>query len=194
MSSDNVRVLTDVKELGGPLVMDVTRFGDERGYFCESYNARRAAEAGLDAVFVQDNESLSTTLGTIRGLHYQLDPHAQGKLVRVAIGAVIDVIVDIRTSSATFGQHTKVRLDADSGRQLWIPPGFAHGFCSLTPDMLMIYKVTDFYDGDADRSIIWDDPAIGIEWPIEADPETLSAKDVGASTMADLQAKGELFS
>ncbi len=100
----------------------------------------------------------------------------------------------IRTSSPTFGQHAKVHLDADSGRQLWIPPGFAHGFCSLTPDMLMIYKVTDFYDGGADRSMQWDDPAIGIEWPEEADPETLSAKDVGASTLADLQAKGELFS
>lgn len=187
-------VLTDLEKLGGPLVMDVTRFGDERGYFCESYNARRAAEAGLDAVFVQDNESLSTTVGTVRGLHFQLDPHAQGKLVRVAVGAVIDVIVDIRVSSPTFGDHAKIQLDAQSGRQVWVPPGFAHGFCSLTPDMLMIYKVTDFYDAVADRSIRWDDPEIGIEWPHEVDPETLSAKDANASTMALLGAKGELFS
>jgi len=187
-------VQTDVEKLGGPLVMEVARFGDERGYFCESYNARRAAEAGLDAVFVQDNESLSTTVGTIRGLHYQMDPHAQGKLVRVAVGAAIDVIVDIRESSPTFGHHAKVRLDAETGRQLWVPAGFAHGFASLTPDMLMIYKVTDFYDGDADRSMAWDDPEIGIEWPNEADPETLSAKDTAALTMAELQVKGELFS
>jgi dTDP-4-dehydrorhamnose 3,5-epimerase len=186
-------VETDLEKLGGPLVIDVTRFGDERGYFCESYSTRRAADAGLDATFVQDNESLSTVIGTVRGLHFQLDPHAQGKLVRVAVGAVIDVVVDIRMSSPTFGQHAKIRLDSQDGRQLWVPPGFAHGFCSVTSDVLMMYKVTDFYNADADRSMRWDDPELGIEWPEQADVGTLSAKDSGAQTMAELGAKGELF-
>lgn len=186
-------MLRDVGQLGGAQLVEVKRFGDDRGYFAETFNAKRAADLGIVADFVQDNESLSSTVGTVRGLHYQLDPHAQGKLVRVVAGAVIDIVVDIRTDSPTFGDHATVRLDGANGLQLWIPPGFAHGFCSLEPNMVMAYKVTDFYDAEADRSMRWDDPDIGITWPDFADPSSLSAKDANASTFAALKAKGELF-
>ncbi len=192
-SSNTGLVLKDVGELGGAQIVDIRRFGDDRGYFCETYNAKRASELGIDGSFVQDNESLSAEVGTIRGLHFQMNPTAQGKLVRVVVGAVLDVIVDIRTTSDTFGDHAIVRLDSETGRQLWIPPGFAHGFCSLEPNMVMAYKVTDFYDPATDRSMQWNDPELGIDWPEVANPESLSAKDLNGSPMAELKLKGELF-
>lgn len=186
-------MLKDVDQLGGPQVVDVRRFGDQRGYFCETYNAKRAEELGIHARFVQDNESLSAPCGTVRGLHYQRHPHAQGKLVRVVVGAILDVVVDIRTGSPTFGDYGQIGLDSEDGRQLWIPPGFAHGFCTLRPDTIINYKVTDFYNAEADRSMRWDDPQLGIQWPSEADADTLSPKDSDAPLMADLHAMGELF-
>lgn len=186
-------MLTEVENLGGPRILDVKRFGDGRGYFCETYNQARAHEAGLDAIFVQDNESLSVDAGTIRGLHYQLDPKAQGKLVRVVVGAVCDVLVDLRMGSSTFGDHAMARLDGGEGRQIWIPVGFAHGFCSLEPNTVIAYKVTDFYSAQADRSLRWDDPELGIEWPDVAESQTLSRKDAEAPTLAELVSRGEVF-
>ncbi len=169
--------------LAGVLILRPTLHGDDRGFFLESWNARDfAAATGVDATFVQDNHSRSTA-GVLRGLHYQLAPHAQGKLVRAVIGAAYDVAVDIRRSSPTFGSWTGVELTADNKLQLWIPPGFAHGFVALT-DAELLYKTTALYHGDSDRSLRWDDPRIGIEWPVDATP-ILSAKDQAAPSLSD---------
>ncbi|HKX77076.1 MAG TPA: dTDP-4-dehydrorhamnose 3,5-epimerase, partial [Novosphingobium sp.] len=124
-----------------------------------------------------DNESMSTKVGTIRGLHFQSGPHAQGKLVRCTAGALFDVAVDIRQGSPTYGLWVAETLTPENGKQLWLPPGFAHGFCSIEPDTVICYKVTDYYSVECDKGLRWDDPAIGIVWPDIADPETLSAKD-----------------
>jgi dTDP-4-dehydrorhamnose 3,5-epimerase len=152
-------------------------FGDERGFFFESFSEREFVEAtGLDYRFVQDNHSKSVK-GVLRGLHYQLPPHAQGKLVRVVQGAVFDVAVDIRKSSPNFGKWVGAMLSADNKQQLWIPPGFAHGFITLTDTAEFLYKTTDFYAPQCERSIAWDDPTIGIDWHYDAKPQ-LSAKDL----------------
>lgn len=169
------------------------RFDDGRGWFCETYNRRDAAAAGVDAEFVQDNESLSRDAGTVRGLHFQTGPHAQGKLIRVIRGAIFDVGVDVRQSSPHLGRHFTESLSADDGRQLWMPPGFAHGFCSLEPDTLVAYKVTDFYAAASDRAILWNDADLGIAWPEEADPATLSPRDATAPTLSELAAAGDLL-
>lgn len=151
-------------------------FGDDRGFFFESYSARAFQEAtGLQPDFLQDNHSRSTR-GVLRGLHYQLPPHAQGKLVRVVQGAVFDVAVDIRKSSPTFGQWVGEILSADNKHQLWIPPGFAHGFITLSETAEFLYKTTAFYAPECERCIAWNDPEIGIEWPFEGTP-SLSGKD-----------------
>ena len=169
--------------LAGVLILRPTLHGDDRGFFFESWNAHDfAAATGVDATFVQDNHSRSTA-GVLRGLHYQLAPHAQGKLVRAIIGAAYDVAVDIRRSSPTFGSWTGVELTADNKLQLWIPPGFAHGFVALT-DAELLYKTTALYHGDSDRSLRWDDPDIGIEWPVDGTP-ILSAKDQAAPSLSD---------
>ena len=169
--------------LAGVLILRPTVHGDDRGFFFESWNAHDfAAATGVDATFVQDNHSRSTA-GVLRGLHYQLAPHAQGKLVRAIIGAAYDVAVDIRRSSPTFGSWTGVELTADNKLQLWIPPGFAHGFVALT-DAELLYKTTALYHGDSDRSLRWDDPDIGIEWPVGGTP-ILSAKDQAAPSLAN---------
>ena len=156
-------------------------FGDDRGFFFESFNAAVFAEAtGLDMDFVQDNHSKSRC-GVLRGLHYQLPPKAQGKLVRVIQGDVFDVAVDIRCSSPTFGQWVGAVLSADNKQQLWIPPGFAHGFVTLSETAEFLYKTTDFYAPEYERCIAWDDPVIGIDWHFAGVP-SLSAKDqVGQS-------------
>lgn len=156
-------------------------FGDERGFFYESFNANVFNEVtGQQCHFVQDNHSRSVK-GVLRGLHYQLPPHAQGKLVRVVQGEVFDVAVDIRRSSPTFGKWCGAILSADNKNQLWIPPGFAHGFVTLSETAEFLYKTTDFYSPASERCIAWDDPDIGIDWPIEFAP-SLSAKDtVGVS-------------
>lgn len=159
-------------------------FGDDRGFFFESFHAGRfAATVGRQANFVQDNHSRSRR-GVLRGLHYQLAPHAQGKLVRVIQGEVFDVAVDLRRSSATFGQWTSARLSADNKQQLWIPEGFAHGFLTLSDTAELLYKTTALYAPEHERAIAWNDPCIGIEWPLDGLP-MLSGKDVDAGSFAD---------
>ena len=173
--------------LPGCVVIEPAVFGDERGYFYEGWNATRFAEHGLPTQFVQHNVSRSQR-GVLRGLHYQLPPFAQGKLVRCTLGEVYDVAVDIRRHSPTFGQWVGVTLSADNKRQLWIPPGFAHGFLTLSEHAEFLYKTTGYYAPSHDRGIAWHDPAIGIDWPV-AGPLTLSAKD----QQQPLLAAAELF-
>jgi dTDP-4-dehydrorhamnose 3,5-epimerase len=151
--------------LDGVLIIEPTVFQDERGFFLETYHARRYAEAGLDVTFVQDNHSRSRR-GTLRGLHYQAQ-NPQGKLVRVIEGTVVDVAVDIRPESPTFGQHVSVELTAENFRQIYVPPGFAHGFC-VTSDVAQVeYKCTTYYDPADERGIAWNDPALAISWPVQ---------------------------
>lgn len=175
------------------VVIEPAVFGDDRGWFMESFNqARFAAELtklGLPVPrpFVQDNHSCSKA-GVLRGLHYQLNPHAQGKLVRVVKGAAFDVAVDIRKGSPTFGQWVGVELTAKNHRQLWIPEGFAHGFLALEDDTHFLYKTTDVYAKDCERSIVWNDPAIGIEWPLGGLTPNLAAKDLQAPVLRDADA------
>ncbi|MCM3629990.1 dTDP-4-dehydrorhamnose 3,5-epimerase [Paenibacillus glycanilyticus] len=161
--------------LEGLYVIEPEVHGDSRGFFMESYSQRKFAEHGIDTAFVQDNHSLSVQSGVIRGLHYQLNPHAQTKLVRAATGAIYDVAVDIRTHSATFGHWAGVILSETNKRQLLIPRGFAHGFCTLVPNTQVLYKADAFYSPELDRGILWSDPALGIDWPT-ANP-ILSDKD-----------------
>ncbi len=168
--------------LPGVLLIEPKVLGDARGFFMETYNARRYSEAGLSAAFVQDNLSFSRR-GTLRGLHYQ-NPHVQGKLVYVLQGEVFDVAVDIRVGSPSFGQWLGTVLSADNKRQLYVPPGFAHGFCVTSETALFAYKCTDFYDASAEGSILWNDPAIGIVWPL-SDP-LLSEKDRQAPRLAEV--------
>lgn len=165
------------------LLIEPRAYEDSRGLFFESFNARSFADAlGTEMAFVQDNQSVSRR-GVVRGLHYQLPPHAQGKLVRVAYGEIFDVAVDIRRSSPSFGKWVGERLSAQDRRQLWIPAGFAHGFIALTEGAEVLYKTTDFYHHAAERSVRWDDPAIGIAWP-EAGTALLSDKDAAAPLLA----------
>lgn len=169
------------------LVIEPGRFGDHRGFFSETWSRRGFAEAtGIGLEFVQDNHSLSAQRGVIRGLHFQRPPHAQGKLVRVTRGAVLDVAVDIRRGSPTFGRHVAVELSARNWRQLWIPPGFAHGFCTLEPDTEVQYKVTDYYAPDHDLGLAFDDPALGIAWPVPSAEAVLSDKDRRHPVLSDL--------
>ncbi|WP_414474225.1 dTDP-4-dehydrorhamnose 3,5-epimerase [Microvirga sp. M2] len=162
------------------------RFGDHRGFFSETYSRKRFFEAGITEEFVQDNHSLSAAVGTIRGLHFQSHPFAQAKLVRVARGRILDVAVDIRRSSPTYGRHVAVELSGESGRQLLIPVGFAHGFCTLEPDTEIQYKVTADYSPAHDHGIAFDDPALGIEWPVPQGQAILSDKDRMQPRLAEL--------
>lgn len=164
-------VIADVK------ILCPKKFGDDRGFFSEVWNAQTLKEAGLDLAFVQDNHAYNAEAGVVRGLHYQLDPKAQGKLVRVLRGAVIDVAVDIRVGSPTFGQHVAVELSADNWRQLWVPAGFAHGYCTLKPDTEIVYKVTDYYSPEHDCGIFWNDPDLNINWSVSTEKAILSEKD-----------------
>jgi len=180
----------DIKPLAIPDVLLVIppRFGDGRGFFSETYNRRRFAAAGIDLEFVQDNHSLSSQVGTVRGLHFQIAPHPQAKLVRVVRGAVLDVAVDLRRGSPPHGRPVAARLSADGGEQLFIPAGFAHGFCTLEPNAEIIYKVSDYYDPDSDRGLAWDDPDLEIAWPVAPEQATLSDKDRRQPRLADLPA------
>ena len=160
-------------------------FGDDRGFFLESWNARTFAEAGIDAAFVQDNHSRSAR-GVLRGLHYQM-VRPQGKLVRVAAGRAFDVAVDIRRSSPNFGHWVGYELSAENKRMLWVPGGFAHGFLALEDGTDFLYKCTEYYAPEHDRSMRWDDPAIGIEWPLDGIEPILSAKDEAAPPLAEAE-------
>ncbi|GAE26270.1 dTDP-4-dehydrorhamnose 3,5-epimerase [Halalkalibacter wakoensis JCM 9140] len=147
------------------ILLETRRFGDERGFFTESYNHKLFAEKGVTNHFVQDNHSLSSESGTLRGLHYQLNPAAQAKLVRVLAGAIYDVIVDLRQGSPTFGEWESYILSEDNKRQLLVPKGFAHGFCTLVKDTQVFYKVDEYYSPENDRGIAWDDSTLNIPWP-----------------------------
>ena len=168
------------------------RFGDDRGFFSETYSRRALAAAGIADEFVQDNHSLSRGVGTVRGLHYQTAPFAQAKLIRVVRGTILDVAVDLRRGSPTFGRHIHATLSAANGSQLFVPVGFAHGFCTLEPNTEVVYKVTAYYSREHDRGIRWDDPALGIAWPVNAVSAVLSAKDMTLPRLADVPA-AELF-
>lgn len=163
-------------------LMQPSRFIDHRGFFGETYSRRRYAEHGIDVEFVQDNHSLSHAVGTLRGLHYQAPPAAQGKLVRCGRGAIFDVAVDIRRGSPTYGQWEGYELSAENGHQLYVPVGFAHGFVTLKPDSEIVYKCTDYYASETEGAVRWD--SCGIEWPLSGDP-ILSDKDAIAPVLAD---------
>ena len=167
-------------DLEGVLEIVPKRHGDARGYFIETWNAERFFEAGIDLRFVQDNHSYSAAAGVVRGLHYQLPPRAQDKLLRVIRGKILDVAVDIRRSSKTFGKWVALEISAEKGNQILVPKGFAHGFVTLVPDTEVLYKVTDIYSSEHDRSIRFDDPDIGIRWPAIAGGFQLSDKDRNA--------------
>lgn len=181
--------MIEVKELALPGVYEITprRFGDQRGFFSETYSAARLSEHGIDLDFVQDNHSLSGAIGVLRGLHYQLAPFAQAKLVRVVRGAILDVAVDIRKSSPTFGKWLALEVTAEKWNQILVPEGFAHGFVTLLPDTEVVYKVNRPYAPDHERSIRYDDPAIGIEWSVPVSGLTLSDKDSKAPLLADAE-------
>ena len=173
--------------LPGVLILTPARHGDARGFFSESWNAQRMADAGLNYDFVQDNHSLSEAAGTLRGLHFQTPPHAQAKLVRCGRGALFDVAVDIRHGSPTFGQWVGVDLTFDNGRQLLIPEGFLHGFVTRAPMTEIVYKCSDSYAPDCDAAVRWDDADIGIDWGLGGGEPILSEKDAKAPRLAEIQ-------
>ena len=166
------------------------RIGDSRGFFSEVWNERDFATAEIHAAFVQDNHIRNPVKGTLRGLHYQISPTAQGKLVRVTRSAILDVAVDIRRGSPTFGRHAAVLLSAENWQQLWVPVGFAHGYCTLEDDTEVQYKVTDFYSPPDERGIAWNDPALAIRWPIDAEALIISDRD---RALPRLTAQPDLF-
>ncbi|MEP6982564.1 MAG: dTDP-4-dehydrorhamnose 3,5-epimerase [Sphingomicrobium sp.] len=171
-----------------PIVITPRRLGDERGWFSETYNARRLAEHGIVNDFCQDNQSLTSARGTLRGLHYQRTPSAQAKLVRCLAGRIFDVAVDIRRASPTFGRWIGIELSADNGRQLFVPVGYAHAFLTLEPDCMVAYKVDAFFSAECDSGIVWNDPDIGIDWPLDGPPQ-LSPKDATLPLLATLDAE-----
>jgi dTDP-4-dehydrorhamnose 3,5-epimerase len=171
--------------LPGVVLIVPRRLGDARGYFAETWNIRRMRESGLDLAFVQDNESLSAAPNTLRGLHYQAPPFAQSKLVRVVAGAILDVAVDVRRGSPTFGRWVAERLDAETGAQLLIPRGFLHGFLTLEPDTKVLYKVDNPYDAASDGSVAWNDPDLAIGWGADPASVTLSGRDQSAPRFRD---------
>ena len=172
-------------DIPGPLLITPRRFSDSRGFFCETYNAQAFAEAGIASVFVQDNHSLSRERGTVRELHFQAPPRAQEKLVRVFRGRILDVVLDLRKGSPNYGRHLAVEIGADDGRQLFVPAGFAHGFCTLEPDTEVFYKVTDFWAPQSKGGVLWNDPALGIAWPDFAGAQIV-AKDAALPPLSDL--------
>jgi dTDP-4-dehydrorhamnose 3,5-epimerase len=171
--------------LEGVLILEPKVFGDERGFFMESFNQRAFDDAvGHHVDFVQDNHSRSAR-GVLRGLHFQLPPHAQGKLVRVTQGSVFDVAVDMRKSSPTFGRWVGVELTGSNHRQFWIPPGFAHGFLVTSDSADFLYKTTDYYAPQAEGALRWDDPTVAVQWPLQGATPLLSGKDAQAPLLAD---------
>lgn len=173
-------------DIEGPLLITPRRIGDHRGFFSETFRADLLAENGVAAPFVQDNHVRSVARGVLRGLHFQLPPRAQGKLVRAARGSILDVCVDIRDRSPTYGRHIAVELSAENWRQLWVPVGFAHGYVTLEDDTEVLYKTTDYYSPQHERSLAWDDPALAIDWRVARDGVTLSEKDRTQPLLAEL--------
>lgn len=170
-------------KLAGVVILTPRRFGDARGFFCESWNRARMADAGFDIDWVQDNHSLSASVGTVRGLHFQAPPHAQAKLVRCGRGALFDVVVDVRKSSATFGQWVGVELSFENGKQILVPEGCLHGFVTRLPDTEIVYKCSDYYAPEADGAVRWD--TCGIDWKLDGIAPILSDKDAAAQSLAD---------
>ena len=180
MKADNV--IAEVMQVIASEIPDVKilvpkKFGDHRGFFSETFNRKTLRDLGIDAEFVQDNHSLSVEKGVVRGLHYQVPPTAQDKLVRVIKGAILDVAVDIRRGSSTFGRHITAMISAENWRQIFVPRGFAHGFVTLEPNTEVLYKVTDYYSPKDERGIRWNDPALGIDWGIPQEKAILSERD-----------------
>jgi dTDP-4-dehydrorhamnose 3,5-epimerase len=169
----------DIREFKIPDVKLIfpKRFSDARGCFVETWSERRFRQEIADMTFVQDNESFSAKIGTLRGLHFQKPPYAQGKLVRVLKGSILDVAVDIRRGSPTYGHNVAITLDAAEGMQLWVPPGFLHGFCTLEDETVVSYKVTSYYSPNHDAGVLWNDQDLGINWPVPVDSVVLSDKD-----------------
>ncbi|AXI54334.1 dTDP-4-dehydrorhamnose 3,5-epimerase (plasmid) [Pseudoseohaeicola sp. NH-UV-7] len=170
---------TDLPDL---LILEPARFGDERGFFSESWNRKTLQDQGINIEFVQDNHSLSAAVNTVRGLHFQSPPHAQAKLVRCGRGVLFDVAVDVRRGSPAFGRWFGIELSAENGRQLLVPAGFLHGFATRAPDTEIIYKCSDYYAPECDGAVRFDDPAIGIDWGLSG-PAILSDKDAGAQML-----------
>jgi dTDP-4-dehydrorhamnose 3,5-epimerase len=179
-------MLIESTRIEGVKIITPKRHGDDRGFFSETYNQETWRKAGLNYNFVQDNHSLSGEVGTIRGMHFQTPPFAQAKLVRVTRGRVLDVVVDLRRSSPSFGRHVAVELSAANWRQLLVPIGFAHGFCTIEPATEFLYKVTNFYSAPNDCGLAFDDPDLGIDWPIARDRAHLSDKDHEWPRLRDL--------
>ena len=167
-------------------VLSPKKFGDRRGFFSETYNKQAFAALGIDIDFVQDNHSYSADRGTVRGLHFQTPPFAQDKLVRVERGSVFDIAVDLRQGSSSYGRHVSAVLSAEAWNQILVPIGFAHGFMTLEPDTEVIYKVSNYYAPDHDKGLLWNDPALGINWPISEDEAVLSEKDRKLPRLAEL--------
>jgi dTDP-4-dehydrorhamnose 3,5-epimerase len=174
--------------LDGPLEIIPRKIEDERGYFSETFRLADFQQRAGPVQFVQDNQSLSVKAGTVRGLHFQSHPAAQGKLVRCLAGKLIDVAVDLRRGSPTFGKWVSAVLSPEGCNQLWVPVGFGHGFCTLEPNSIISYRVTSYYSPENDKGVAWDDPEIGVDWPEIADPDTLSPKDRIQPSLADLPA------
>ncbi len=179
--------MTTITPLALPEVLLITpkRHGDARGWFAETWSLKALAGSAADTAFVQDNQAFSAAKGTLRGLHFQKAPHAQGKLIRALKGAIFDVAVDIRPGSATFGRWVSAELTAQGGEQLWIPRGFAHGYCTLTPDCEIFYKVDGAYAPETEGGLIWNDPDLAIAWPLDGEP-LLSGKDQVLPRLKDL--------
>ncbi len=172
--------------LDGPIEIQPRKIEDERGYFSEIFRLENFTAHAGSVQFVQDNQSLSVRAGTIRGLHFQSHPAAQGKLVRCLAGKLLDIAVDLRRDSETYGKWLSVVLSPEQNNQLWVPVGFGHGFCTLEPNSVISYRVTSYYSAENDKGVAWDDSDIGIEWPAIADPDTLSAKDRKQPALAEL--------
>ena len=168
------------------IVIKIIKHEDDRGFFSETYNQKDLSEAGININFNQDNHAFSVLKGTVRGLHFQIPPFQQDKLVRVVAGAIFDVAVDLRVGSATYGQYVSAVIDTHNWNQILVPAGFAHGLCTLEPNTEVIYKVSNYYSPDHDKGIVWDDESIGIKWPVAKEKALLSSKDLNLPKFSDL--------